>query len=309
MAEPIDWLELEFRIAMLPPISRAAHLGGPAIHARRLVQIWRDSEMTDREIDEVSDDELIARRMVIDDDGGEAKAIDAELGARTRIRARASNPVAPGPAFEPPERPQPSDGIDRWGDDDVPLSQAFRVLFMPEIARAIDRTACMSDHDYSNDSDYWPLPPLNDLLPGFHDAVWRGLLGGGLQVEATRYARGRISKIARLVPPIELQRLSPDWRLSRLCRGDRDEFVDARVRRAPVEPVARTRPSKADVRAAIAELERQYPADARPPFKEIEAILRARLPGLRQKQAREALAYAPRLRGERGRRSTHKSSS
>ena len=132
MAEPIDWFELELQIALLSPIFRAAHLGGPALHARRLVQIWRDTEMTDHEIDEVSDDELIARRMVIDDDGDEAKAIDAELGTRTRTRtrtrARAVNPIAPNPAFEPPERPQPSDCFDRWGDDDVPLSQAFRLL-------------------------------------------------------------------------------------------------------------------------------------------------------------------------------------
>lgn len=302
MAEPIDWLELELRIVLLPPISRAAHLGGPVLHARRLVQIWRDSEMTNSEIDEVSDDELIARRMVIDDDGGEAKAIEAELGVRTR--ARAANPVALSLAFEPPETPQPSDRADRWGGDDVPLSQAFRLLSVPEIARAIDRTAHMSDHDYSNDPVHWPLPPLVDLLPELHDAVWRALLRGEMQLEATRYARGGISKIARLVPPIELPRLRPDWKLSRLCRGELDEFVEARVRWAPVEPVARKRPSKSELKASMVEIERQYPVDARPPFKDIEAALKVRHPGVTQKQAREALAYAPRLRGERGRRST-----
>jgi hypothetical protein len=39
MAEPIPLAELKLRILLLPPISRAAHLGGPAIHARRLVQL------------------------------------------------------------------------------------------------------------------------------------------------------------------------------------------------------------------------------------------------------------------------------
>jgi hypothetical protein len=301
VAEPIDWFELELRIILLSPISRAAHLGGPAIHARRLVQIWRDTEMTDHEIDEVSDDELIARRMVIDDDGSEAKAIDAELGTRTR----AVNSVALDSAFEPPERPQPSDCFDRWGGNDIPLSQAFRLLPVALVARAIDRTAYMSDHDYPNDPVHWPLPPLNDLLPELHDLVWQGLLNGKLRVEAIRYARGKIGKTARPVPPIELQRLSPDWRLSRLCRGDHDEFVEARVRWEPVEPVepvARKRVFKADLEAAILEIARGYPLGVRPPFKKIKAELEAHFGSeMTRQQVRDALKKAPQLRRERGR--------
>ena len=33
--------ELEFRIALLPPISRGTHLDGPHLHARRLVEMWK----------------------------------------------------------------------------------------------------------------------------------------------------------------------------------------------------------------------------------------------------------------------------
>jgi hypothetical protein len=33
--------DLEFRIALLPPISRGAHLAGPHLHARRLVALWK----------------------------------------------------------------------------------------------------------------------------------------------------------------------------------------------------------------------------------------------------------------------------
>jgi hypothetical protein len=41
MAELLPLAELEFRIVLLPPISRGAHLGGPALHARRLVKLWK----------------------------------------------------------------------------------------------------------------------------------------------------------------------------------------------------------------------------------------------------------------------------
>jgi hypothetical protein len=33
--------EIEFRIALLPPISRGAHLAGPRLHAERLTELWR----------------------------------------------------------------------------------------------------------------------------------------------------------------------------------------------------------------------------------------------------------------------------
>jgi hypothetical protein len=40
MAEPFSLVELELRIALLPPISRGAHLAGPTLHAQRLVGLW-----------------------------------------------------------------------------------------------------------------------------------------------------------------------------------------------------------------------------------------------------------------------------
>lgn len=33
--------EIEFRLALLPPISRSAHLAGPKLHAERLIELWK----------------------------------------------------------------------------------------------------------------------------------------------------------------------------------------------------------------------------------------------------------------------------
>ena len=41
MAGLLPLAELEFRIALLPAISRGAHLAGPALHAQRLVELWK----------------------------------------------------------------------------------------------------------------------------------------------------------------------------------------------------------------------------------------------------------------------------
>jgi hypothetical protein len=233
LAEPIPLAELELRIALLPPVSRGAHLGGPTIHAERLVELWKI------------------------EDG-----------------------------------------------DDVPLEQAFRLLDVKAVARAILRTALMSDNDYPNDPVYWPLPPLNDLLPELHDAAWEALLDGTLLVEAIKGLRGARR---RAVLPVELVRLRPDWSLSRLCLGERDEFIAARVRRAPTKPVKsrwREHSPEAVVHEVMHEIAEGYPPGARPAFAEILKALRGhdRLgPEVTRAQAQNALKkVAPHLRGQRG---------
>lgn len=50
MADPIPLPELEIRIAGLPPVSRGAHLGAPAIYAARLAAIWRVDGADDVEL-------------------------------------------------------------------------------------------------------------------------------------------------------------------------------------------------------------------------------------------------------------------
>jgi hypothetical protein len=347
VAEPIPLAELEFRILLLRPISRGAHLGGPAIHARRLVQLWRGGEMTPSEIGKASADELIARRTV--GDSAEAKAIWAEmqarradhdaggrqvagdraiLGARLRCGKCGGRPVitvqgedsflircvcgveetssrADLLALEKPETPRPSDRADHWGDNEVPLSQAFRLLGVEAVARAIFRTALMLDNDYPNDSVHWPLPPLKDLLPELNDAVWQAVLDRELQTEAVRYERGKTGLAARLVPLVELPRLEPDWELSRLCRNDRDEWLDVRVRRAPGDlPKREPKPKKSDLKIAMEEVAATHPPGARPPSEKTiwRALDDLAGPGVTRAQAREALEkYAPHLRGERGR--------
>ena len=41
MADLLAPAELEFRIALLPPVSRGAHLDGPVLHAERLIELWK----------------------------------------------------------------------------------------------------------------------------------------------------------------------------------------------------------------------------------------------------------------------------
>ena len=109
---------------------------------------------------------------------------------------------------------------------------------------------------------------------------------------------------ARPVPLAELPRLSLDWKLSRLRRGDRDEWLDARVHRASAESPKRKpiKPKKNDLKVAMEEVAATYPPGAHPPEEEIWDRLKVLLPGLPRAKARFALEnYAPHLRGKRGR--------
>ena len=153
--------ELEFRILLLPPISRGTHLSGPHLHAQRLVELWKVDE-----------------------------------------------------------------------GDDIPLAQAFRLLDAKAVVGAILRTLVAGD--YPNDARHWVFPSLTNLLPELHELSWHAMLDGVLSVEAIKGLKG---KRHRVVAPVELPRLRPDWQLSRLCLGERDEFVDVRVRRPPIEPI------------------------------------------------------------------------
>ena len=233
MADTLSLDELEFRILLLPPISRGSHLAGPSVHAARLVELWR-------------------------------------VG------------------------------------DDVLLAQAFRLLDVEAVTEAILRT--LAAGDYPGDPRHWRFPSLENLLPELHTLAWQALLAGTLVVEAVKGVRG---KRRRAVLPAELPRLRPDWELSRLRLGARDEFIDARVRRAPAEPVKkswRERPTKEALQTAMEEIAKTYPADARPSFKEIWDALKDRLGAdLPRQDALAALSYAPHLRGRRGHRSKGKS--
>jgi hypothetical protein len=244
MADAIPGAELEFRVLLLPEISRSAHLDGPILQARRLADLWKVE-----------------------------------------------------------------------GDDDLPLAQAFRLLDPEAIAGTILRTLYMFDKDYPSDPRYWTFPSLEDLLPELRDLSWQLMLDRTLSVEAIKGVRG---KRHRTVLPAELLRLAPDWELSRLILDGRDEFIDVRVRRAPVEPAKRAwgeHPSKSEVEAAMVEVAKEYPSpqeyprDApRPAFDEVWAKLKARLgDGVTRKQARDALKKYPHLRGRRGYRSKGKS--
>jgi hypothetical protein len=54
--------EIEFRIALLPPISRGAHLDGPILHAGQLFELWKaDGEVALTEAFRLLDVETVAR--------------------------------------------------------------------------------------------------------------------------------------------------------------------------------------------------------------------------------------------------------
>jgi hypothetical protein len=300
LAEPIPLAELELRILTLPPVSRSAHLGGPVTHARRLVELWRG------EVGEASEDRAILGARLRCIECGDRPVIQAQ-GDGYLVRCVCGH-EAVGSRADLLQIMRES--ADHWGDDDVPLSQAFRLLGVEAVARAIARTALMSENDYPNDFVYWPLPPLSDLLPELSEAAWQAALDGELQIEAVPYEHGKIGKIPRVVPPIELARLSPDWKLSRLCRGELDEFVEARVRRAPIKPVKknwRELPSDEAVDNAMHEIAKGYGSDAHPAFEEVWKALKKRpgLEGVKREQVREVLkkkAFSH-LRGQRGYRS------
>jgi hypothetical protein len=264
LAEPIPFAELELRIALLPPVSRGAHLWGPAIHAERLVELWKI---------EADDDVPLEQAFRLLDAGAVAGAILRMTAARDA-------------------------GIAAWTEENL-----------AKLWDDADNDAGEEEppKNYPADPRYWTFPSLNDLLLELRELCWEALLDGVWRPEALKTARGKVGKSPRVISPIELPRLCPDWKLSRLQRGELDEYVEVRVRRAPVEPVAGKRTSKADLKkadlkAAMLEVAQAYPRDVRPPLPEIKTRLEDHFGfELTRQQARDALTYAPQLRRERGR--------
>ena len=72
MVDSLPLAELEFRIALLPAISRGAHLAGPTLHARRLVELWKVDD---------NDDVPLAQAF---------RLLDAETVARAILRTSAT---------------------------------------------------------------------------------------------------------------------------------------------------------------------------------------------------------------------------
>ena len=265
MAEPILFAELELRIALLPPISRGAHLGGSAIHAERLVELWKV---------EAGDDVPLEQAF---------RLLDAETVAGAILRATLAKDA----------------GVEAWTVEHL-------AKFWDAADHNDDGEA--SAKDYPSDPRYWTPPTLSGLLLELRALCWKALLlDETLLVEAVKGLRGTRR---RAVLPGELARLRPDWSLSRLCLGERDEFIAARVRRAPSKPVKkrwRSRPSGEAVGNAMREIAKGYRSDARPTFEQLSEAVNNRLAHLgleeaTREQVRNALKEeAPQLRRERGR--------
>jgi hypothetical protein len=161
MVELLPLAEIEFRIALLPPISRGAHLGGPLLHAQRLIGLWA-------------------------------------VGER----------------------------------EDVPLAQAFRLLDANVVAGVILRTTMATD--YPRDPRYWTFAPLADMLGELRACAWQAACDGALLVEGIRGMRGTQHQ---QILPVELPRLAPDFRLSRLVKCDGCDACDGQIGKGGVEAV------------------------------------------------------------------------
>jgi hypothetical protein len=275
MADLVPPIELELRIALLPPISRGANLGGPLLYAEQLVGIWK--------IDD-GDDVPLAQAFRLLDAEAIAGAIWRTLNAKD----------------------QSSDVRYRHLPGLEDLLSEVRELPDSELVEGVIWRSLEVGKYHSDDPRYWYFPPLDDLLPELRELSWRAMLDGTLLAEAIKGVRG---KRHRAVLPAELPRLTPDWELSRLCRGTSDEFIEVHVRRPPAEPVKkawRKRPDKSALKAAMTGIARGYQPDAQPSLNEIWNALKGRLgPNVTRQQARDALKdYAPHLRGRPGYRST-----
>jgi hypothetical protein len=187
--------------------------------------------------------------------------------------------------------------------DYVPLAQAFRLLDVDVIARAIMRG--MAEIEREGDPLHWALPTFEELLPKLRKLVWQDLLSGMLLAEGIKGIRGARH---RTVLSAELQRLTPDWELSRLIHSGHDQFIDVRIQRAPAETIKkawREKPPTKALKDAMEHVAQQYPPGAHPPFDEVWSALKKLIPGVPRADARAALKdYAPQLLGRRGYRST-----
>jgi hypothetical protein len=120
------------------------------------------------------------------------------------------------------------------GGDFVSLAQAFRLLPAETVAGVVLRALAEIQ---GTDPRYWSLPALDTLLPLLRVAAWQELIGGGsLLLEAVPANASR----HRVLSPLDLPWLIPDFSGSRLLHDGRVAYAEARVRRVPV-PVERWR--------------------------------------------------------------------
>jgi len=179
--------------------------------------------------------------------------------------------------------------------DTVPLALAFRLLDVKTVEGAFSRAG--ASDGFPGGADTCGVPNAWTLLIELRVCCWQAICNGVLQVEAIKGLRGTKHR-TRL--PAELQRLAPDWSLSRLLRNGRDEFVDVRVRRAPPKP------AQDAIRAAVEKIARPYrlPGARHPSLAEFQEQLSAELGvDVSRGMAQVALqTYAPDLRLGRGRR-------
>jgi hypothetical protein len=130
------------------------------------------------------------------------------------------------------------------------------------------------------------------------------MLTGSLLVEGIKGIRGKRHRSVLLA---ELPRLTPDWELSRLTQGGRDEFIEVRVQRASAETMKkawREKPSPTTLKDATETIAKGFPRGTRLSFKEFWIAMDGLIPGVTRADARKAMKdYAPQLCGRRGYRS------
>jgi hypothetical protein len=171
--------------------------------------------------------------------------------------------------------------------DGAPLAEAFRLLLTETVTGVVLRALAEIQ---GTDPRYWSLPALDTLLPLLRVAAWQELIGGGsLLLEAVPANGSR----HRVLSPLDLPWLIPDFPRSRLLHDGRVVYDEARVRRS-LAPVKRWRehPSLADIESALADILSVKPTLA---GEALENALRVQLgEGMTREAARAAIKqHAP----------------
>jgi hypothetical protein len=135
--------------------------------------------------------------------------------------------LPPSPRYIAPHRvAQRLSFLTEWwqaGGDAVSLAEAFRLLPTETVTGVVLRALAEIE---ATDPRYWSLPALDTLLPLLRVAAWQELIANG-----SRH---------RMLSPLDLPWLIPDFSCSRLLHDGRVVYDEARVRQSPA-PVERWR--------------------------------------------------------------------
>lgn len=289
MAGLLSALELELRIALLPPVSRAAHLDGPRLHAERLVELWKVDD---------SDHVPLAQ-------GWRLLDVETVAGAILRVMVMGDKDYSGDPrVWRPPglEDLLPElhaltwramrdgtlqvEGI--WGA----RGKDYSVVLPVELPRLVPDWSLsrltLGGHDELVDVRIWHAPSALAATEAADVAAF-----AGEQVATGALVATESADVAAFVG----QQIASGIMVA-------VEAADsAAATRLTKRPWGSKKPSAAKLRAAMEAIERDYPPDAHPSEKEVWGKLETHCGPLARATVRSALEGS-RLKGQRGYHST-----